>query len=111
MAKKFNLGDSKIAFQKPNCQVMFPTVKLLAPTYCPKHMIISAGRGIGSSTYADNRRRRARKGPDPLYVVPPFDRGGGMHWWGTMKEHGAVVPSSRRGLQYSRVVKEEVRAA
>ena len=25
MAKKFNLGDSKIAFQKPNCQVMFPT--------------------------------------------------------------------------------------
>ena len=24
MAKKLNLGDSKIAFQKPNCQAMLP---------------------------------------------------------------------------------------
>ena len=25
MAKKLNLGDSKLAFLKPNCQVMLPT--------------------------------------------------------------------------------------
>ena len=25
MAKKLNLGDSKLAFQRPNCQAMLPT--------------------------------------------------------------------------------------
>ena len=25
MAKKLNLGDSKLAFRKPNCQAMLPT--------------------------------------------------------------------------------------
>ena len=65
--------------------------------YCTPHRLSAVARGMGSPRHAANRRRRARKGPEPVRVLAPSDNRGGAHGGERANDRPAVVPSSRRG--------------